>query len=127
MAAGDPIKLGALASNGVFLMTSETAIIIDSFRRNVTSKKLDFYDGSLGYTSGVVYHDFVATTTIKGAANGATGIMAASIGVALSITNTSSGNGVSGGAQYTDSFELGHEAQQLREVTVSTTQRAAIS
>jgi len=28
MAAGDPIKLGALTTNGVFLMTSETGIII---------------------------------------------------------------------------------------------------
>lgn len=127
MAAGDPIKLGALATNGVFLMTSETGIIINSFRRQISSKKLEFYDGALGYTSGIVYHDFVANYTIKGAANGSTGIMAASVGVVLSITNTSTGAGVGSGGIYTDSFEIDHNAEQLREVTVNATQRAAIS
>lgn len=125
MAAGDPIKLGALATNGVFLMTSETSIIIDSFERTIDSDKLDFYDGSLGYVSGTVYHNFKATYTVKGATNGGAGIMAASIGVALTITNTSTGNGVGSGTIYTDRFQIGHQAQQLREVTVTATQRAA--
>ena len=125
MAAGDPILLGSLTANGVFLMTSETGIIIDSFTRVVDSSKFDFYDGSEGYTSGTVYHDFKAVYTVKGAANGNTGIMAASIGVALTIANTSTGNGVASGTIYTDRFELGHQAQQLREATCTAMQRAA--
>ncbi len=125
MPAGSPILLGALATNGVFLMTSETGIIIDSFTRVVDSSKFDFYDGSQGFISGTVYHDFKAVHTIKGAANGASGIMAASIGVALTITNTSSGNGVASGTLYTDRFEIGHQAAQLREVTVTAMQRAS--
>src|SRR5215471_4533330 len=125
MAAGDPIKLGALATNGIFLMTSETGIIIDNFSRVVDSSKFDFYDGSLGYISGTVYHDFKAVITIKGAANGSTGIMAASIGTAITITNTQSGNGVATGTQYTDRFEIGHSAGQLRAITLTTMQRAA--
>lgn len=125
MAAGDPILLGSLSSNGVFLMTSETGIIIDSYSRVVDSSKFDFYDGSKGYISGTVYHDFKATYTIKGAANGSTGIMAAAIGVAQTITNTSTGNGVASGTIYTDRFELGHQAGQLREATWTATQRAA--
>ncbi|HKP92331.1 MAG TPA: hypothetical protein VJS88_00415 [Chthoniobacterales bacterium] len=127
MAAGDPVKLGALATNGVFLMTSETGIIINSFRRSVSSKKLEFYDGSAGKTTGIVYHDFVASYTIKGAVNGSTGIMAAAVGVVLTITNTSTGQGVTGGGIYPDSIELGHEPEQLREVTVNASQRDAIS
>lgn len=127
MAAGDPIKLGALATNGVFLMTSETGIIINSFRRQVNSKKLEFYDASAGQVTGVVYHDFVAQYTIKGATNGTTGIMAASVGVALTITNTSTGAGVGSGGLYVDSFELDHQAEQLRECTVNATQRASIT
>src|SRR5215468_1938077 len=125
MAAGDPILLGALATNGVFLMTSETGIIIDQFTRVIDSSKLDFYDGSKGYISGTVYHDFKAVHTIKGAANGSTGIMAASIGVAITITNTQTGNGVASGTNYTDRFEIGHQAGQLREVTCTMMQRAA--
>jgi len=127
MAVGDPVKLGALATNGVFLMTSETGIIINSFRRAVNSKKLEFYDGSAGKTTGIVYHDFVASYAIKGAVNGSTGIMAAAVGVVLSISNTSAGQGVAGGGIYPDSIELDHEPQQLREVNVQATQRDAIA
>jgi hypothetical protein len=127
MPAGDPIKLGALATNGVFLMTSETGIIINSFQRKVDSTKLDFYDGSAGRTTGVIYHDFKAVTTIKGAVNGNTGIMAGSVGVALTITNTSSGGGVASGGIYLDSFELIHQPKNLREVTVICTQRDAVT
>src|ERR1700756_598986 len=122
MAVGDPIKLGALATNGVFLMTSETGIIINSFKRTVDSKRLDFYDGSQGRTTGIIYHDFLAHYTLKGAVNGSNGIMAASIGVVLTITNTSSGQGVSGGGIYPDSIDLDHQPQNLREVTVNATQ-----
>jgi hypothetical protein len=127
MAAGDPIKLGALATNGVFLMTSETGIIISSFNRVVDSDKLDFFDGSMGKTTGIIYFDFKAKYTIKGAYNGSTGIAGASIGVILSITNTSSGNGVSTGGIYTDSFALDHSAKNLREVTAQMTQRDGVS
>ena len=125
MAAGSPILLGALATNGVFLMTSETGIIIDSFTRVVDSSKFDFYDGSQGFISGTVYHDFKAVNTVKGAANGSTGIMAASIGVAQTITNTQTGNGVSTGTQFVDRFEIGHQAGQLREATCTMMQRAS--
>jgi hypothetical protein len=127
MAAGDPIKLGALATNGVFLMTSETGIIIDSFQRTVDSDKLDFFDGSAGYTTGIIYFDFKAKYSIKGAVNGSTGIMAASIGVILTITNTSSGAGVATGGVYTDSFLLDHQPKNLRQVTAQMTQRAGVS
>jgi hypothetical protein len=127
MAAGDPIKTGALAANGVFLMTSETGIIINSFKRSVDSKKLDFYDGSQGRTTGTIYHDYAAHYTLKGAVNGSTGIMAAAVGVALTITNTSTGNGVVGGGIYPDSIELDHQPQNLREITVNATQRDAIA
>jgi hypothetical protein len=128
MAAGDPVKLGALAANGVFLMTSETGIIINSWRRRVDSKKIEFYDGSVGKTTGLVYHDYVAHYTIKGAVNGATGIMAAVVGtVASGFANTTSGQGVTGGGVYPDDIELSHEPQQLREITFNATQRDAIA
>ena len=125
MAAGDPILVGSLATNGVFLMTSETGIIINSYNRVVDSSKFDFYDGSKGFVSGTVYHDFKAVMTIRGAVNGSTGIMAASIGTAISFNNTSTGNGVSTGSIFCDRFELGHQAGQLREATATLMQRAA--
>jgi hypothetical protein len=127
MAAGDPIKLGALATNGVFLMTSETGIIINSYQRNVDSDKLDFYDGSQGRITGVIYHDFKAQYTIKGAVNGSTGIMAATIGSALSFSNTATGAGVATGGIYVDKVDLNHAPKNLREVSVQMTQRDGIT
>lgn len=128
MAAGDPVKLGALATNGIFLMTSETGIIINSWRRRVDAKKIEFYDGSQGKTTGLVFHDFVAHYTIKGAVNGSTGIMAAVVGaVASGFANSTSGQGVTGGGVYPTDIELGHEPQQLRECTFNAEQRDAIA
>src|ERR1043166_7392231 len=127
MAAGDPIKLGALATNGVFLMTSEVGIIVNSTRRRVDSKKLEFYDGSQGKTTGLVYHDFVAHYTTKGATNGSTGIVAAAVGVIGMPGNARTGHGVRGGGIYPDDIELGHDPQDLEQITMNSTQRNAIS
>jgi len=122
MAIGDPILLGALATNGVFLMTSEAGIIINSYTRKVSSDKIDFYDASFGATTGRVLFDFRAEYTIKGAVNGTTGIMAAVCGDKLTFTNTSTGFGVSSGGIYVDTVELSHQPKQLREVTVTMSQ-----
>jgi hypothetical protein len=119
MAVGDPIKLGSLATNGVFLMTSETGIIINSYQRKVTSDKIDFFDGAVGQTTGRVLFDFKAEYTIKGAVNGSTGIMAAVVGGVLSFNNTSTGAGVSQGGIYVESVTLDHTPKNLREVTVT--------
>jgi hypothetical protein len=122
MATGDPVLLGALATNGVFLMTSEDGIIINSYKRKTASDKIDFFDGSVGQTTGRVLYDFKAEYTIKGAVNGTTGIMAAVVGDLLSFDNTSTGFGVSQGGIYVDSVELDHQPKQLREITVTMTQ-----
>jgi hypothetical protein len=53
--------------------------------------------------------------------------MAASIGVILTITNTSTGNGVASGGIYTDNFQLDHQPKNLREVTVQMTQRDGVA
>ncbi len=127
MAVGDPITLGSLATNGIFLMTSETGIIIDNYTRNTSSKKFEFYDGSVGNTTGVTYYDFVAVYTIKGAVNGTTGVMGAAVGTALTFNNTATGAGVSQGGIYVDSVDINHTGGQLREVTVGMTQRNNIA
>jgi hypothetical protein len=47
--------------------------------------------------------------------------------VVLAISNTSTGNGVTGGGIYPDTLELDHQPQQLREMNVNATQRDAIA
>lgn len=123
MAVGDPILLGALASNGIFLMTPQTGIIVNEFKRKVSGDKIEFYDASVGQTTGKVLFDFKAEVTIKGAVNGTTGVMAAVVGNHLDFNSEdSTGFGVSQGGIYVDSAEIDHQPKQLREVTVSLTQ-----
>jgi hypothetical protein len=122
MATGDPILLGSLATNGTFLMTSEDGIIINSYQRKTSSDQINFFDGSVGQTTGRVLFDFKADYTIKGAVNGLSGIMAAVVGSKLTFANTSTGFGVSQGGIYVDSVMLDHTPKNLREVTVTMTQ-----
>jgi hypothetical protein len=122
MADGGPVLLGALATNGIFLMTSEAGIIINSYQRKVSGDKIDFYDGSVGQTTGRVLFDFRAEYTIKGAVNGTDGVMAAVVGDKLTFTNTSTGAGVETGGIYVDTVEYQHQPKQLREVTVTLSQ-----
>jgi hypothetical protein len=123
MAVGDPILLGSLATDGVFLMTPQTGIIVNSFKRKVSGDKIEFYDASVGQTTGKVLFDFKAEITIKGAVNGTDGVMAAVVGSTLSFNDEdSSGFGVSQGGAYIDSVETDHQPKQLREVTVTMTQ-----
>jgi hypothetical protein len=123
MAVGDPILLGSLATDGIFLMTPQTGIIINSFKRKVSGDKIEFYDASVGQTTGKVLFDFKAETTIKGAVNGTDGVMAAVVGSTLSFDDQdSTGFGVSQGGSYVDSVEVDHQPKQLREVTVVMTQ-----
>ena len=126
MADSGPVLLGALATDGIFLMTSEDGIIINSYKRSVSSDKIDFFDGSVGQTTGRVLYDFKAEYTIKGAINGTTGIMAAVLGDKLTFTNTSTGFGVDSGGIYVDKVELDHQPKQLREITVTMTQLSQI-
>jgi hypothetical protein len=127
MAAGDPIKLGSLATGVIFLMSAETGVIIESYDRDVDAKKLEQYDASVGYTTGVIYHDFKAIYSLKGKISGATGLAAASVGVALTIANPSTGYGVGAGGIYTDSAKVSHQGEQLRELTISATQHHSIA
>jgi hypothetical protein len=122
MAVGDPILLGALATDGVFLMTPEAGIIINSFQRKTSGDKIDFYDGSVGQTTGRVLFDFRAEYTIKGAVNGTDGVMAAVVGEKLTFANTDSGFGVSQGGIYVETVELSHQPKQLREATITMSQ-----
>jgi hypothetical protein len=128
MAAGDPIKVGSLATNGIFLMSSESAILINSFRRRASSDKLAYFDASAGADTGLIFYNFLATYTIKGAVNGSGGLVAATIGVAATVANNISNGGIgSSGGIYPTELELGHEPKNLRELTFTAEQRDKIS
>lgn len=127
MAAGDPIKLGSLATNVVFLLSAETGIIIESWDRDIDAKKLEQYDASVGYVTGQIYYDFKAVYSIKGKIAGTTGLAVAAVGVVLTIANTNTAHGVGAGGIYPDSVKLSHQGEQLRDIEISATQRHSIA
>lgn len=125
MAADDPILLNL--TGATFLLSAETGGIIQSFSQSDSRKKLEVYDGASGKTTGLVYHDPRATFNVRIISTGTTGVAAASPGVALTLANAATTNGVATGGIYTDTVERGHQAGQLQEFTVTATQIPGIS
>lgn len=122
MAAATPIIIGL--SGATFLLTAETGGIIQNYSRNTTSKLIDVYDPTLGYTTGHVFHDFTADYSVEIILTGDTGVAAASPGVALTLANTDTGNGVDSGTIYTLSTSLSHAGEQLRRFSTTAKQWA---
>lgn len=122
MAAASPILIGL--SGATFLLTAETGSLIQNYTRSTTSKLLDVYDPTVGYTTGHVFHDFTADYNVDTILTGNTGVAAASVGVALTLANTDTGGGVDSGTIYTLNTTLMHSAEQLRRWAVTAKQWA---
>jgi hypothetical protein len=129
MAAGDPILIN-LAS-ATFLLSAETGVIIQSEERNVDSKLREVFNAAVGYTTGLVFYDFVASQDFSAIVNGTTGHAVAAPGVALSIATDlgigAAKNGVATGGNYTRSVRVSHQGEDLRMISGTTTQRHGIS
>lgn len=108
-------------------MSAETGIIIEKWDRKVDSQQLDQYDASVGYDTGSIFHNFKAEYTVAGKVNGTLGVMAASVGVAITFANTNAAHGVASGGIYTKSVDLSHQGGQLRDITVNAVQRHGIA
>jgi len=77
-------------------LSAETGILVQSYERSVSgSEKLAL--NHEGEPVGVSFYGAIADHTVEGYYTGGTGISAASFGVALTIANVLSGNGVSAG------------------------------
>lgn len=121
----EPILLGL--TGATFLMTAESGGLIQSFSRQTTRKKIMVYDASVGYTTGKVYHDASGTYNVRLITTAATGVPAASPGVTVSLANTTTGNGVSDGGVYCETTSLDHQAENLREFTLTAEQLPGIN
>jgi hypothetical protein len=124
-----PVSLGAGTSTS-FLLQAETGLIIESFSRKTESKSIEIYDGSVGYTTGEIFHDFMATYSVKGKTNvsgSRSGIAVAAPGVAVTIANLNTGNGVTSGGIYTKSTSVDHSNEQVEEFSLDAVQRPGIA
>lgn len=120
-----PILLGL--SGAVFLLSAESGGFIQSYQRKTGSSMVKVYDASVGQTVGKVYHDFVATYDVRLITTATTGVSGAAPGVAVTLANTSTGNGVTAGGIYTSDTTLSHNAGQLQEFSLTAEQMPGIS
>ena len=129
MALGDPILIGL--PSATFLLTAETGVIIQSSERSVTSKLREIFNAAVGYMSGYVFFDFVASISWSAIVNGTTGFTIAAPGVALSMSGNlgigTDKNGVSAGTIYTTSVRISHQGEDLKMISGEAVQRQNIT
>ncbi len=138
MAQGDPILINLAGCT--FLLTAEQGCIIESMERDISNKRRDVFNASLGKTIGYVFYDWVASYSATAIVNGVTGFATACPGVALTIASDLSSNAAaasspatyngvlkSTGGIYTSNVRISHNGEDLRTISVTAEQRDAIA
>ena len=109
------------AANVIFGATAETGIILSSFSRSVQSSKSELMDED-GDIVAVSYYGKTATISLTGAINGSTGVATASVGGLLSLANTTTEFGVTGGKIVVDSVSSEQGSDAFKTLTIEATQ-----
>ena len=109
------------AANVTFGATAETGIILSSFSRSVQSSKSELMDED-GDIVAVSYYGKTATISINGAINGSSGVATASVGGLLTLANTTTEFGVTGGKIVVDSVSSEQGSDAFKTITIEATQ-----
>jgi phosphatidylglycerophosphate synthase len=109
------------ASSVIFGATAETGIILSSFSRSVQSSKSELMDED-GDIVAVSYYGKTATISLTGAINGTTGVATAAVGGLLSLANTTTEFGVTGGKIVVDSVSSEQGSDAFKTLTIEATQ-----
>jgi hypothetical protein len=109
------------ASNVIFGATAETGIILSSFSRSVQSSKSELMDED-GDIVAVSYYGRTATISIAGAINGTTGVATAAVAGLLTLANTTTEFGVTGGKIVVDSVSSEQGSDAFKTLTIEATQ-----
>lgn len=109
-----------------FGCTAETGILINSFSINSTSDKAEVR-GENGDVKLVSYYNHRAAITVAGTVAGTTGVTAATIGAALTLTNLESVGGVATGAVLVDSVTINKRPEGFEDISVSATRYPLIT
>ena len=109
------------AANVTFGATAETGIILSSFSRSVQSSKSELMDED-GDIVAVSYYGKTATISIAGAINGSSGVATASVGGLLTLANTTTEFGVTGGKIVVDSVSSEQGSDAFKTLTIEATQ-----
>ena len=109
------------AANVIFGATAETGIILSSFSRSVQSSKSELMDED-GDIVAVSYYGKTATISLTGAINGSSGVATASVGGLLTLANTTTEFGVTGGKIVVDSVSSEQGSDAFKTLTIEATQ-----
>jgi hypothetical protein len=111
----------------VFGCTAETGIIINSFTRTTTREKVELTNDQ-GDVVAVSFFKPMASITIEGVANGlTTGLGLAAPGVALTINNTTSANGITSGSVLVNSTTRSQTSEAFAAFSVDASQYPLIT
>jgi hypothetical protein len=109
-----------------FGCTAETGILINSFSINTTSDKTEVKDET-GNVKLLAVTNPRAAISVAGTVAGTTGVVAASVGVALTLANTEAVGGVSAGLVIVDSVQVSKKPDGFKEISVSATRYPLIT
>ena len=109
------------ASSVIFGATAETGIILSSFSRSVQSSKSELMDED-GDIVAVSYYGRTATISLTGAINGTTGVATAAVAGLLTLANTTTEFGVTGGKIVVDSVSSEQGSDAFKTLSIEATQ-----
>lgn len=95
------------------VVSDETGINIDTLVLKYGAKKIRVPDKQ-GSARGKIYYDFTIDVSINGEVSGATGLLAATIGAAVTLANTVFGFGITSGGVYVDEATITNNREKLQ-------------
>jgi hypothetical protein len=108
----------AAAADLEYGITNETGIVLQNFGRNVQSVKTEVRD-AVNDVVAVAHSGITATITFEGYVNGSTTF---TVGALLTLTNSTTGGGLSGGTILVDSVNESTAQGEFKKISVSATQ-----
>jgi phosphatidylglycerophosphate synthase len=109
------------AANVIFGATAESGLILSSFSRSVQSSKAELMDED-GDIVAVSHYGKTATISLTGAINGSSGLATAAVGGLLTLANTTTEFGVTGGKIVVDSVSSEQGSDAFKTLTIEATQ-----
>jgi hypothetical protein len=108
-----------------FGATAETGIILSKFSRTTQSQKAEV-SNEVGDIVALSYYGETASISISGVLNGTAGVASAGVGSLLTLANSTTSGGVSGGKIVVDSVSFETGGDTFRTISIDATQYPAM-
>lgn len=102
-------------------LTAETGVLVQTVSNKTSREKNEVRD-EVGDISLVAYYNPLRKIAVTAVVVGTTGIAAAAPGVALTVANIGTANGVTTGGVYTDDVDVSGENVGFKKISVNATQ-----